>query len=299
MAKARPKTEQTIDVELSDGQKTQVIVKKPSNRITTEAQRRGALTWNKCVQEGIMTKKELEKFMKERGIWDDAKEAEQKSLVNDINNLEKQIYLSKGRVKLGEAKNLAIEMRKKRIELRELLTEKITFETNTAESLSENTKFDYIVAHCTFNTDGTNVYSGLEDYETRSDDPIAFHAASALAEMMFQMDKDFEASLPENKFLKKFKLVNEDLSLVNKEGHTVDIEGRLINEDGHWLDEDGNRIDKDGNALYEDGTYVIQGTYLDEDGKAIPDPDKKKTAKAKAESQPKKEATEEPDAPDS
>jgi hypothetical protein len=300
MAKVKPRIEQTVEVELSDGQKTKIVVKKPSNRVTTEAQRRGAVTWNKCVQEGIMTKKELEKFMKERGIWDDGKEAEQKSLVTNINDLEKQIYLSKGRMKLGEAKKLAIEMRKKRIELRELLTEKITFETNTAESISENTKFDYIVSQCTFDTDGEKVYDSLDDYETRADDPIAYFAAQALAEMMFQMDKDFESSLPENKFLKKFKLVNEDLSLINKDGHTVDIDGSLINELGHFLDGDGGRIDKQGNKLLEDGTYVIQGTYLDEDGKVVPDPDKKKAAKVKAESPPpKKEETEEPDAPDS
>lgn len=300
MAKTKPRTEQTVDVELADGQKIKIVVKKPSNRVTTEAQRRGAITWNQCVQQGIMTKKELEKFMKERGIWDEEKTTEQKTLVTSINDLEKQIYLSRGRVKIGKAKDLAIEMRKKRIELRELLTERITFETNSAESISENTKFDYIVSQCTFDTNGEKIYASLDDYETRADDPIAFSAAQALAEMMFQMDKDFESSLPENKFLKRFKLVNDDLSLINKDGHTVDVDGSLINDLGHYLDEDGGRIDKEGNKLLEDGTYVLQGTYLDEDGKTIPDPDKKKVDKVKAESPaPKKEETEEPDAPDS
>ena len=268
MAKNK-EAEKTVDVELDNGQKVQVIVKRPSNKVTTEAQRRGAVTWNKCIQEGIMTKKELEKFMKERGIWDDDKETEQKALIQDINNLEKQIYLGKSRMKLQKAKELAIQMRRKRIELRELLAEKISFETNTAESLSENTKFDFIVSQCTYHTNGSKVYDSLEDYETKSDDPVAFQAAQALAEMMFSMDKDFESNLPENKFLKKFNLVNEDLSLVNNEGHTVDLDGRLINKEGHYLDADGNRIDKEGNPLNEDGTYVIQGTYLDDNGKPI------------------------------
>lgn len=296
MAKSKVENEKTVDVELVDGTKTQVVVKRPSNRITSEAQRRGAVVWNRCIQDGIMTKKELEKFMKEKGIWDDAKEGQQKVLVEEINSLEKQIYLSKGRVKIGKAKDLAISMRRKRVELRDLLTEKVAFETNTAESLSENTKFDYIVAHCTFHTNGTKVYDSLEAYETQADDPVAYAAAQALAEMMFAMDKDFEASLPENKFLKKFKLVNEDLSLINREGNLVDTEGRLINADGHFLDGDGNRIDKEGNLMNEDGTYVIQATYLDEDGKVVKLDDK---ASKKQEDQKEEETNEESDTPDS
>ena len=55
MAKSKVENEKTVDVELVDGTKTQVVVKRPSNRITSEAQRRGAVVWNRCIQDGIMT----------------------------------------------------------------------------------------------------------------------------------------------------------------------------------------------------------------------------------------------------
>jgi hypothetical protein len=290
VAKQKVVTEKTVDIEVND-QKIQVVVKKPSNKIASEAQRRGALMWNRCIQDGIMTKKELEKFMKERGIWDDTKEDEKKALVDNITGLEKQLYLGKGRVKISKAKGLAIEMRRKRIELRDLLSERIEFEQNTAESLSENVKFDYIVAHCTYDVQGNRVYGSMDDYETRSDDPIAFGAAQALAEMMFSMDDDFEKRLPENKFLTKFNFVNEDLSLVNKDGHTVDTEGRLIDKEGQYRDKDDNRTDREGNPLHEDGTYIIQSTYLDDDGKIVHKPENVKLPKDEGDSHADKDDT--------
>ena len=66
-------TEKTVDVELNDGTKIQIIVRKPSNAVMSAAQRKGALVWTQCIQEGVMTKKELEKVLEDRGIWTKAK----------------------------------------------------------------------------------------------------------------------------------------------------------------------------------------------------------------------------------
>jgi hypothetical protein len=155
-------------------------------------------------------------------------------------------------------------MRRLRIKLRELISQRLALEENTAEALSDNAKFDYLVADCTFYANGQKVYNSVEDYNQKSSDEIAFAAATALAEMLYQIDTKFEENLPENKFLKKFNLVNNDLSLVNKEGELVDIDGRKINEDGYYINVEGGRVDKDGNLLNEDGTYVIQVEYEDD-----------------------------------
>ena len=113
------------------------------------------------------------------------------------------------------------------------------------------------------------MYKSLDDYSEKSDGEIAFGAASALAEMMYSIDKDFESNLPENKFLKEFNFVNEDLSLVNSDGKTVDLEGRLINILGQYVDSKGSRVDKDGNKLDEDGNYVASVKYVDDSGKEL------------------------------
>ncbi|MQF98272.1 MAG: hypothetical protein FI729_01905 [SAR202 cluster bacterium] len=278
---AKKETQKVIEIVLDDSnpdQKTKVLVKKPSNRVQSEAARIGALVWTKCIKDGVMTKQELDAFMKEKGIWGDDKEKRKEQIAQELSALEKRLYLGdkdgnvkrggrKKRMKLSEAKTIALEMRTKRAELRDLLAEKITLETNTAESLSENAKFDYIVANCTFTEDGTRkIYASIEDYEKRAEDPIAFNAAATLAEMMYSVNKDFEAKLPENKFLSRFKLVNEDLSLVNKEGQTVDTKGNIINDLGHYLDAEGNRIDLNGNPLDEDGNYEFAIQFDDDLG---------------------------------
>ena len=245
--------------------------------------------WTKCIQEGVMTKQELDQFMKEKGIWSEGKEKEQEELVQAISDIEKELYLGGGKgksLKLSEAKEKALEMRRTRASLRELLSEKISLESNTAESLSENAKFDYMVAGCTFHEDGQKVYSSLEDYEQRSDDDIAFMAASTLAELLYSVNKDFEEKLPENRFLKKFNMVNEDLSLVNADGVTVDTKGNRIDDEGRYLDRDGNRIDIDGNPLDEDGNYIPQLEYVDDLGLGIEDESK---AESKEVERPKPE----------
>ena len=193
-------------------------------------------------------------------------------------------------MKLSQAKDIAFEMRKKRLKLRDLLASKIELEGNTAESLSENAKFDYLVANCTFYEDGKNVYNSVEEYNDKSEDPIAFSAAATLAALMYSLDKDFEEKLPENQFLIKANLVNDDLALVNKDGNRVDTEGRLINNLGQYVDGDGNRVDIDGHPLDADGNYIPQLTYTHENGKAVKQADEPKEEPVPEETQETEEA---------
>ena len=268
MAKEKQKT---VEVTLDGGKKVKVVVRKPTNRVSGEAQRIGAKVWTDCIRDGIMTKKELEVVMKSNGMWDKSKQESQDAIIADLRELEKKLYLGKkgSKMKLSQAKDIAFEMRKKRLELRDLLASKIELEGNTAESLSENAKFDYLVANCTFYEDGKNVYNSVEEYNDKSEDPIAFSAAATLAALMYSLDKDFEEKLPENQFLIKANLVNDDLALVNKDGNRVDTEGRLINNLGQYVDGDGNRVDIDGHPLDADGNYIPQLTYTHENGKAV------------------------------
>ena len=268
MAKEKQKT---VEVTLDNGKKVKVVVRKPTNKVSGEAQRIGAKVWTDCIRDGIMTKKELEVVMKSNGMWDKAKQESQDAIIAELRDLEKRLYLGKkgSKMKLSQAKDIAFEMRKKRLELRDLLASKIELEGNTAESLSENAKFDYLVANCTFYEDGKNVYNSVEEYNDKSEDPIAFSAAATLAALMYSLDKDFEEKLPENQFLIKANLVNDDLALVNKDGNRVDTEGRLINDLGQYVDSDGNRVDIDGHPLDADGNYIPQLTYTHENGKAV------------------------------
>lgn len=268
--------EKTVEVTMKNGDKedkVKIVVKKPNNVILSQAQRVGAKAWTDCVRDGIMTKKELEKFMKEQGIWDDGKDEEQKKIVQEISDLEKQLYVggaNKGsKLRASEGKEIAIKMRIKRNELRDLIAERMSLEQNTAESISDNSRFDFLVASCTYYENGNKVYNSLEEYKEKADNEVGFIAASTLASMLYSVDKDFEAKLPENKFLKMFHFVDDNLSLVNDKGETVDLEGRKIDKNGYYVNEEGKRVDKDGNILDEYGNYVPTLTYVDDKGKKL------------------------------
>ena len=273
--------EKVTEVDIN-GNKVNIVVKKPNSVTLSQAQRVGAKAWTDCVRDGIMTKKELEKFMKEQGIWDDGKDKEQKSIIDEITSLEKQLYISSQghkKLKASEGKEIAIKMRVRRSQLRDLISERISLEQNTAESISDNTRFDFLVANCTFYENGQKVYSNLDEYKERADVEPAFTAASTLAAMLYSIDKDFEAKLPENKFLKTFNFVNDDLSLVNKAGETIDLEGRQIDKNGFYLNEEGQRVDKDGNLLDEFGNYIPTIEYFTDEDQ--PEEDKKEKRKRK------------------
>ena len=87
------------------------------------------------------------------------------------------------------------------------------------------------------------------------DNPIAVKGATEFYYLLSGTE-NLDDKLPENKFLKKFKFVDEKYRLVEK-GST-----RLVDREGRYVDEYGNYI-----QYNEDGTYYyvdLNGRRLDE-----------------------------------
>ncbi len=249
-------------VMLDDGTEVKVYVKQPDNESIKSADRHRAKAWNLAFQDGVLTRKEVETMMEERGIWDSEKASKEEQITKEIVDLEKKLYRGNGKKKpkLSEGRELAVQMRQKRLELRELISERIAMDENTAEALAENARFDYLVSCCCFYSENDEpVFEDYEDFSEKSSTSLATAAASMLAKMMYNLDSDFEKNLPENKFLRKFDLVNEDGLLVdpNNKAILVDAEGRRLDQEGYYVDEKGNRVDKDGNPVNDEGIYEL------------------------------------------
>jgi len=280
MAKEKSKT---IEVDLEDGSQVKLLIKRPTQKDLSFAQKIGSKVWTDGVREGLFTKQSLGQFMEKEGIWNNSKESKRDEIVSKINKLEKDIALGRSpkgtKLKVSEGKEMALELRRLRNSLRELISERIALESNTAEGLAENTKFNYLVSACTFYENGEKVYKNLDDYDNRSDDELSFHAASALGELMYQLDQSYEEKLPENQFLKKFNLVDEELALVDREGNRVDVDGTRVNDEGWLVNEKGERIDREGNLLNEDGYIILQGDYEDDINVEEEQPKRKRSSK--------------------
>lgn len=258
----------TFKVEI-DGVEKEFVARSPS----ISDQREGQKVYNQAFTDAIKSKSvvraRLDDLLKDQGLWDDEKQAKFTSLQREI--LEGEKRLAKGGFSLNEAKDLAIKMKTLRDDIRDLISVRTSLDNHSAEGQADNARFNYLVSVCIIDNETKQPYfKDLEDYLSRSTDPVAINGAQTLANMIYGLDNDYENNLPENKFLRKYKFVDDKLRFIDKKGRLVDEEGRLIDEEGRFIDEQGNYIDRYGNRLSKEGDYVVDSQpFLDDDGNPI------------------------------
>lgn len=252
-----------------DSKEVELCVVRPNVKQRQEGQKIYNKAFRDAVESGAILRGKVNNVMREQNLWDDNKEAEYRKLLEKINGAERKI--KSGGIKLNQAKDLALEMRKDRAELRALTSERSSLDNNTAEGQADNAQFNYWVSSCTvYSETGKTYFSNYEDYLNRDDDPATGQAAGSLAMLLYNLDPDYEKKLPENQFLAKYNFVDEELHLVDKTGRRVDSEGRLVNKDGRYINEAGELIDINGNRVNEEGDYVVDfSPFLDDEGKPI------------------------------
>lgn len=245
------------------------LVRTPSMNDQKEATKVYNQTFSEALKAKAVVRAKLDDLMVDQGLWDNTKQFKFTELQAGI--LDGERKLAKGGISLTDAKNIALEMKKKREELRELISVKTSLDTHTAEGQADNSRFNYLVSACTVYKDNNQPYfKNYEDYSNRMGEPIAILAAQHLANMLYGLDDDYEDKLPENRFLKQYKFVDDKLRLINKDGKLVDQDGRLIDENGRFINEKGEFVDKEGNLVDQLGEYIVEfSPFLDENGKPV------------------------------
>jgi hypothetical protein len=245
--------QRTVTGEDNDGNEVVVVVKKPTAKCYNKSQ----IAYNKAFREaldsGALLRQKLSDFMKEQGIWNDAKEKQYEDMVAEIGRMEDR--LKGGGIKLSEAKEIALELKQKRVDFRNLISERNALDTNSAEGQADNARFVSLVSTCIYDASGnTNKFADIQAYEAQSDQPWAVEAAGALANMLYNIDPNYDKNLEENKFLQEFNFVDEELRMINDEGHLTDADGRLINEDGRFI---AYRTEKGKEEKNPDDVYFV------------------------------------------
>jgi hypothetical protein len=251
-----------------DGKDLVLYVVRPNVDQNYNAQIEASKAFQKAICNGLLVKAVLEEKLRSQGIWDDNKQEKLEELTNQIkDNLTK---LKAGGCKASEGRKLAIDVRIARMKITELMSERNTSEQYTAEAMADNAKFDYLASVCIVNEEGKPYFKDVDDYKENGDFPTIFEAASKVASMIYGLDDNWEAELPENRFLKRFHFVNEDLRLINKDGEFVTIDEKKVDENFRYVNKDGKFTDTDGNIVDEDGLPVVEfQPFLDDDGNPI------------------------------
>lgn len=254
-----------------DGKETELEIRAATLADQRESQKVYNQAFSDAVKSGSIVRAKLDDLLKDQGLWDDKKEIEFKTLQKQILDSEKK--LAKGGISLKAAKNLAINLQQFRNSLRDLISVKTNLDSHTAEGQADNARFNYLVSACVvYKNNGNKYFKNYEDYLNRAAETVSIVAAQKLASIMYGLDNDFEKKLPENKFLIKYKFVNDDLQLVDTEGRLVDEEGRLIDSNGRFINEEGKFVDKDGNLVDAGGDWIVEfEPFLDDNGQPIED----------------------------
>ena len=253
-----------------EGEDKEFIVRNPS----LDDQREGQKIYNQAFTDAIKSKAvvraRLDDLLTEQGLWDDEKQLKFDTLQKEIS--EGEARLAKGGFSIKQARDLAVHIKKLREDMRDLISVRTSLDNHSAEGQADNARFNYLVSACVVYKEDNNkkYFNNMEDYLNRASDPVALLGAQHLANMMYGLDNDYESNLPENKFLKKYKFVDDRLRYVNKEGRLIDVDGRLVDEEGRYIDKSGNFVDKYGNKVDSEGEYVAEfEPFLDDNGKPV------------------------------
>ena len=238
-----------------------------------EANEMRAKTFNDALSRGDLLRDQLEGELRKRKLWNDDRENQYQTLRRQV--LDGEYKLQKGGVRLSQARGIALDMSEERDEMVSLLSSRTDLDSNTCEGKADAARFNFLFSCCLVYDDTEEPYfpNKLDDYLLKQDDPVAIAGATEFYYLISNSDS-VDNRLPENKFLKKFKFVDEKLRLIDKDG-------RLINKDGNHIDEDNNfikwnpdgtctKVDTVGRAVNESGDFDVEhSAFLDDDGSPI------------------------------
>jgi hypothetical protein len=251
-----------------------VLVKKPNRKDLNESQIAYNKAWRKSLDDKAILRQKLNDYLTEQGVWSEDKQKQYEDFVKKIND--RELVLKKGGIPLKKAKTIALELKRLRVGFRELISERSSYDNNTAEGAADNARFDYLVSVCVLDPNTNKpVFKDIDDYNERGSEGWAVKAAGELANFLYNLDPNYEQSLPENEFLSKFKFTDSKGRLVNKEGHliAIDEEGveRLIDEESYYVAYDENGVQYKVNRSGEKIVEVVVSPFLDDDGNPITD----------------------------
>lgn len=242
----------TLTTKDSDGNPKTLVIKKPNHKQMSEAQFYSATVFNKARTSGMMLKDKLNDWLEEQKLFTKEDRIQVKELEDKIEAGEKALTTKKhpdGKtVKLSEGREIAINMNIARLQLRRLYSKRQTYDEFTIEGCVENARFDYLVSLCVFTEDGEPVFSSIDDYYDRKEEPFAVEAAFKLMGLVFEVEEDWQKKTVENQFLLKHKFVDEDFNYIDKDGNKVNAKGDKVTEQTEVVAEE--------TADFEDDVYV-------------------------------------------
>jgi hypothetical protein len=171
---------------------------RPSQKVLNKSDLIYRTAFSKALREGVLTNAEVDKILRERGIWDDTKEEEAAEIRTKINGLEEKLADSSLTNKQGAA--LCAEVSKTRLELLRHNSIYTTVADNTCENMGNEARTQYLCAACVYdNKTGLKVYKDVEDFKDRLDEVAALdsYRETMISSLEVVMGRDLPSDLTE------------------------------------------------------------------------------------------------------
>ncbi len=256
---------QEFEVTQPDGKNVKLVVRKPEYEDIEHADKVYAIKISSLIKENagrkLLSRQELNKYLKEAGIWTEAEEKEVEKLQTEV--ADTLTAMRKGGKGLTDGRSMAIKVMDRRQEIMRIMAKKQSFDDVTLESFAETEKIDYLVYCSTLYADsGSNYWDSFEDMKNDKLSDVYRKASVLSMKVIYDIDNEFDKNLPENKWLKKYGFIDEELNYTDrKTGEKVDREGKPIKE----LEE---KIQKIRDNIQ--GDIVEEAPFIDEEtGKPV------------------------------
>ena len=230
-------------------------------------------TFNEAISRGDLLRDQLEGELRKRKLWNDDREQQYQTLRQEV--LDGEYTLQKGGIKLNQARQTAMDMGDKRNSMINLLSSRTDLDSNTCEGKADAARFNYLFSCCLVYDETGDPYfpNNIDDYLKKQDDPVAVAGATQFY-YLISGNENIDDGLPENKFLKKFKFVDDKLRLIDKDGRLVTEDGKYVDENGNYIkwEEDGTctKVDPVGRAVNAAGDFDVEHSpFLNDDGGSI------------------------------
>ena len=256
-----------------DGHEQKYAVRVPTVEEIKKANAIRATSFNEALSRGDLLRDQLEGELRNRKLWNDKREAQYQTLRQEV--LDGEFQLQKGGIRLSQARQIALEMSQKRDEMITLLSSRTDLDSNTCEGKADAARFNYLFACCLVydETDAPYFPRNIDDYLLNQVDPVAVAGASEFYYLISGNDS-IDQNLPENKFLHKFKFIDDKMRLIDKDGRLITDDGKHIDENGNFIkwEEDGTytKVDPTGRAVNAAGDFDVEHSpFLDDEDKII------------------------------
>jgi len=253
----------SFDIVGENGDKINLVVVRPSNRVTQDANMAYNLRMSKLIRDGarnvenrLLLRSELEEYLLKMGVWTLGDTVEVEKLALEIRASE--LMLKKGGLKISEGKAIAMEMAEKRQLILDRHAKRLQFDSMTIESQAENFRFEYLLVKCLLVTETNKPFlKSHDDYVARQEDEAVIEGARILSNIIYGIEDSVQENMFERKWLKDAGMIDSKGRYTGPSGEMVDRNGRLINKDGRYINKDGQLIDTFGRLVDEHGNLII------------------------------------------